>query len=149
MEGGTEIGLAIAASAAALVTAGLVLGRSGGASRGWSSVIAPSLGVAAVAAVCGALFGAAGADAYSAATTPTCSHDESHPTLTCVESGDRRRSAGAMGVLGGLVAGFVGGCVTAWRCSRSLRMVIGGVFAALGATRLLIESMIVFVLWSA
>ncbi|MGH3140055.1 MAG: hypothetical protein ACRDQE_09995 [Gaiellales bacterium] len=149
MEGGTEIGLATAASSAALVAVGVVLGRSGRAARGWSSVIGPSLGVATVAAVCGVLLVAAGTDAYAAATTPSCSDDESQPTLTCVEPGDRRRGAAAMGLLGGLVLGIIGGCVTAWRCSRSLRMVAGGVIATLGATVLLIESLIVLVLWSA
>lgn len=105
MEGGTLLGIEIAGTAAALVVAGAVVGRSGRAARGRLSVIVPSLGVTVIAAVCGVVLVGAGTDAYLAATTPDCSQDESHPTLVCLDPGDRGKKAGAAGLLGGLVAG--------------------------------------------
>jgi hypothetical protein len=58
------------------------------------------------------------------------------------------KKAAATGLLGGLIAGVIGGLVTTHRRSRSLRTVAGGVLAVLGASVLMIESMIVLVLWS-
>lgn len=113
-------------------------------------MIAPSLAVALIAAVGGVMVVGAGADAYLGASMPACSTDESHPTLgSCEDPGDLKRQAGAVGLVGGLLAGVIGGCVAAWRCSRSLRTVVGGVLAAVGATVLVIESLVVLVLWAA
>jgi hypothetical protein len=117
--------------------------------RATRGLIASSLAVALVAAACGVVIVAAGADAYLGATVPACSTDESRPTLSyCSHPGDLGRQAGAVGVLGGLLAGVVGGALAAWRRSRSLRIVTGGTVAALGAAVLAVEALIVLVLWS-
>jgi hypothetical protein len=47
-----------------------------------------------------------------------------------------------------MLAGVIGGCIAAWWRSRSVRMVVGGLIAALGATVLALETLIVLVLWS-
>ena len=52
-------------------------------------------------------------------------------------------------MLGGLLVGVVGGLAAAWWRSRSVRMVAGGVLASLGASVLVVESMVVLVLWTA
>jgi hypothetical protein len=144
------MGLGIAGTAAVLVTTGAMLARSGRPSSGVLSVIAPSTAVALVVAFCAVVLVAGAADAYLGATVPTCSLSESHPTLgSCLEAGDQGRQAGAVGLLGGLLAGVIAGCLMAWHRSRSLRMVGGGVIAALGASVLLMETLFVLVLWAA
>jgi disulfide bond formation protein DsbB len=148
VEGGTFIGIVVAGTAIVLVGAGALLGRSG---SGRSGVITYSLAAALIAAVCGVVIVAAGTEVYLSATVPDCSTSESTPTppaTNCLDGGDGGKKAAATGLLGGLVAGVIGGVVTAYRRSRSLRTVAGGVLAVLGASVLTIESMIVLVLWS-
>ncbi len=147
MEGGTFIGIVVAGTALVLVVVGALLGRSG---RCWSSVVTYSLAVALIAAVCGVTVVGAGTEAYLG-SVPECSTSENSPTppaANCLDGSDRGKQAAATGLLGGLIAGVIGGVVAAYRRSRSLRMVIGGVLAALGASVLMIESMIVLLLWS-
>jgi hypothetical protein len=82
--------------------------------------------IALVAAVCSIVVVGMGTDAMLNATAPSCP------------------STGE-----GTCAGVVAGLVTAWRMSRSLRLVLGGLMATLGASVLLAESLVVLALWAA
>ncbi len=145
------MGLGIAGAAAVLVVAGAALARSSRARCGFTSVVGPALTVALIAAFCGAVIVATGTDGYLDATVTDCSHvgETVSPGQYCLEGSDRAKQAGGAGMLGGLLAGVIGGCAAAWWRSRSVRMVAGGVLASLGASVLAIESMVVLVLWAA
>jgi hypothetical protein len=151
MESGTLVGLGIAGAAAVLVVAGAALTRSNRTRCGFRSVIGPALAVALITAFCGAVIVATGTHGYLDATVRDCSQasETVSPGQYCLEGSDRAKQAGGAGMLGGLLAGVVGGCAAAWWRSRSLRMVAGGVLASLGVSVLAIESMVVLVLWAA
>ena len=100
-----------------------------------------------VAAVCAVVVVGVGTDVFITATAPSC--PVSGGEGTCTELDDVGKQAAAMGLLGGICAGVLAGLVTAWRMSRSLRLVLGGLIATLGATVLLAESLVVLILWAA
>jgi hypothetical protein len=82
--------------------------------------------------------------------SPRAACCESDPgPIDCLDSGDRGKQAAAAGILGGLLAGVLDGCVAAWRRSRSVLVVVGGLLAAVGTTVLALETLVVLVLWSA
>jgi len=145
VERGTLFGLAIAAVAAALLVAGLMLGRR---RPGSGAVALPSLAVALAAVVLGTVGVGVATQAYESATVPTCPDAEASWPSSCAQPGDARRSAGAMGLLGGLIVGVVAGCAMAWRRSRSLKVVAGGLLAAAGGAVLTVEGMVVMLLWA-
>lgn len=147
VEGGTVLGLAVADTASALAAGGVRLCRSTRISwAGAASVVA----VALIAAAFGVMVVAGGTGLYQDAAVPACSTSEGGPgPIDCLDSGDRGKQAAAAGLLGGLVAGVLGGCIEAWRRSRSVLVVVGGLLAAVGTTVLALETLVVPVLWSA
>jgi hypothetical protein len=104
--------------------------------------------IALVAAVCGVLVIGVGTDAFLEATAPSCPFS-GEGNAAYVELDTVGKQAAAMGLLGGMAAGVLAGLATAWRMSRSLRLVLGGLVATLGATVLLAESIVVLILWAA
>ena len=143
MEEGTLLGLALAGTSALLVILGSVL-----AGRAWRVTGAAVL-VAIAAAVCGVVVFGVGTDAWLHATAPSCQVGGGEGSAACVPLDDAGKQAAAMGLLGGICAGALAGLVTAWRMSRSLRVVLGGLIATLGAVVLLAESLVVLALWAA
>jgi hypothetical protein len=147
VEGGTVVGLGVAGTAFALAAGGVLLCRSTLISwAGAASVVATAL----ITAAFGVMVVAGGTGVYLDAAVPACSTSESDPGPTeCLDAGDRGKQAAAAGLLGGLLAGVLGGCVAAWRRSRSVLVVVGGLLAAVGTTVLALETLVVLVLWSA
>jgi hypothetical protein len=146
MEGGTLLGLAVAGAAGLLVAAGSALARGRRPTSGLGRVMGTTLLIALVAAVCSIVVVGMGTDAMLNATAPSC---PSTGEGTCAVLDDAGKQAAVMGLLGGICAGVVAGLVTAWRMSRSLRLVLGGLMATLGASVLLAESLVVLALWAA
>src|SRR5439155_18049135 len=134
-------------TATALAAGGVLLCRSTRVSwAGAASVVA----VALIAAVCGVMVVGIGMEAYMDGAVPACSTSESDPGPgDCLDPGDRGKQAAATGLVGGLLAGVLGGCIAAWRRSRSAWVVVGGLLAAVGTTVLALETLVVLVLWSA
>jgi hypothetical protein len=147
MEGGTLAGFAVAGAAGLLVAGGSVLARGRCRAPGHWHVIGTTLLMALVAAVCGVVVIGVGTDAFLEATAPSCPFS-GEGNAACVELDNVGKQAAAMGLLGGIGAGVLAGLVTAWRMSRSLRLVLGGLIATLGATVLLAESIVVLILWA-
>ena len=146
MEGGTLLGLAVAGAAGLLVAAGSALARGRRPTSGLGRVMGTTLLIALVAAVCSIVVVGVGADAWLNATAPSCPYTGEG---TCTALDDVGKQAAAMGLLGGICVGVLAGPVAAWRMSRSLRLVLGGLIATLGASVLLAESLVVLALWAA
>lgn len=124
-----------------------MLARGRRPAPGIERVIGTTLLIALVAAMCGVVVIGVGTDAFLEATASCTFNAEGN--AACVELDNAGKQAAAMGLLGGIGAGVLAGLVTAWRMSRSLRLVLGGLIATLGATVLLAESIFVLVLWAA
>jgi hypothetical protein len=149
MEGGTLLGFAVAGAAGLLVAAGSALARSRRIAPSPRRVIGMTLLIALLAAVFGVfVVVGVGVDAWLNATAPSCSYG-GEGNAACVPLDNVGKQAAGMGLLGDICAGVLAGLITAWRMSRSLRLVLGGLIATLGATVLLAESLAVLALWAA
>ncbi len=148
MEGGTLLGFAVAGAAGLLVAAGSALARGRRPASDLWRVIGITLLIALATAVCGVFVVGAGTDAWLNATAPSCPYS-GEGEGSCVALDNLGKQAAAMGLLGGICTGVLAGLITAWTTSRSLRLVLGGLIATLGATVLLAESFVVIALWAA
>jgi hypothetical protein len=149
VEGGTLVGLGIAAASVSAIAAGVALMRFRQPATQVASVVASSVGVAILSAMVGAVVVALAVNGYLQATSacPTGAGETVAPG--CSDPGDLTKQAAATGLLVGALFGILGGSVTAWWYARSVRFVAGGLLTAAGSSVLCVESLIVLVLWGA
>jgi hypothetical protein len=148
VEGGTLVGLGIAAASVSAIAAGVALMRFRQPATQVASVVASSVGVAILSAMVGAVVVALAVNGYLQATSRACPTG-GRQMVGCSDPGDLTKQAAATGLLVGALLGILGGSVTAWWCARSIRFVAGGLLTAAGSSVLCVESLIVLVLWGA
>jgi hypothetical protein len=150
MEGGTLLGVLLAAGCVAAVLAGVGLMRVARPSSGLSQMVASVIGVTLLCAAAGTVIVALLAGGYLHATVDSCPADGSEmAAVPCVGSADLSKQAVGAGLFGGVLFGLLGGCATAWWRSRSAWLVAGGVLTAAGASLLSVETLVVLGLWAA
>jgi hypothetical protein len=150
VEGGTLVGLGIAAASVSAIAAGVALMRFRQPATQVASVVASSVGVAILSALVGAVVVALALNGYLQATAGACPTGAGEMVAPgCTDPGDLTKQAAATGLLVGTLFGILGGSVTAWWYARSVRFVAGGLLTAAGSSVLCVESLIVLVLWGA